>query len=321
MKRSVHGALAALCVTCASGVASAQAVTATAQSCGATPDAQAQRGWQELSRGHWVVAEACLRAVLGASRDRWVRRHRRQLGVSMRVVTAHVGGLRIDGGVPGARVLVDGEEVARLPMTEPVRVVAAAVTVRIERDGYRAGERRVTIAAGALPTVETIPIEPLPPAPTPPPAAVVEPPPRVVDASVPLVVTPPPTVLPPPVEASPRGGQTVRTLAWVSAGGAVAFAGIGVVATVLGQPAADRWNDANQCGASTGDGSDACSNDLRTAQTMEVLRWTGIVGAGVLVVTSAVLFVASSRGEAHAHAAFGCGAGPGTLGLACGGSF
>lgn len=152
-------------------------------------------------------------------------------------------------------------------------------------------------------------------------APVVVPQPRVVEAPVATIATPPPRVVSPVTPAIARGGNTLRTLAWASGGVAVTFAGIGVVATVLGQSAADRWNDTRQCGASTGHGADACSDDLRTAQTMEALRWTGIVGAGALGVTSAVLFVISTRDASPARSAFVCGAGPGTVGVACGGSF
>ncbi|MFO0605016.1 MAG: hypothetical protein U0324_17685 [Polyangiales bacterium] len=53
---------------------------------------------------------------------------------------------------------------------------------------------------------------------------------------------------------------------------------------------------------------------------MGVLRGVGFVRAGVLATASVVFFVTSSRPLAQ-RSALACGAGPGTLGVACGGVF
>ncbi|MFO0605019.1 MAG: hypothetical protein U0324_17700 [Polyangiales bacterium] len=53
---------------------------------------------------------------------------------------------------------------------------------------------------------------------------------------------------------------------------------------------------------------------------MGILRGVGFVGAGVLAATSVVLFVTSSRPSSLALRHL-VRAGPGTLGVACGGVF
>lgn len=130
------------------------------------------------------------------------------------------------------------------------------------------------------------------------------------------------TIAEPIATEAPRS-NTRRTLAWTSAAGAVAFAGLGVVGQIVGQDAADHWNEGPECNPPDGRSrTEACGGYgyEGTANTMAVLRGVGFVGAGMLAVTSVVLFVTSSRAVA-ARTAFACGAGPGTFGLACGGRF
>ncbi|WP_437821250.1 PEGA domain-containing protein [Sorangium sp. So ce1078] len=56
-----------------------------------------------------------------------------------------VGAIAIEGGAPGAVVLLDGERRAELPLQAPLRVAAGAHAVRIQKDGFEPFEARVDV--------------------------------------------------------------------------------------------------------------------------------------------------------------------------------
>ena len=316
----------ALTVPLMGASASAQLVPSRACPAGAPRD-QAQRGWQEQAQGHWVQAEACLRAVVAVATDPWVQSHRAQLDPSLRIVSEHVGGLQVLGGVPGARVRVDGVEVATLPMA-PLRVQATRVLVQVSAEGYRTTERNVTIPAGDSAWVETIPLVAAEPPPPLPPQVVVQPTPRQVDVTPHVAVTPRVvvTTTTAPTTVMEPHASSARTWAWVSAVGAVGVLGAGTVAEVFHQNAMNTYNDASNHCPSTWNGqgtSSTCSNAASTFNTTGPLAIAGFAVGGALAVTSLVLFIVSSGSqvEEHPHASLECRPGPGIFGLQCGGRF
>ncbi|WP_437972073.1 PEGA domain-containing protein [Sorangium sp. So ce260] len=56
-----------------------------------------------------------------------------------------VGAIAIEGGAPGAVVILDGERRAELPLPAPLRVAAGAHAVRIQKDGFEPFEARVDV--------------------------------------------------------------------------------------------------------------------------------------------------------------------------------
>ena len=120
-------------------------------------------------------------------------------------------------------------------------------------------------------------------------------------------------------------GSTTRTWAWVSAIGAGVFLGTGAVAYGVGSGALSTWNSASCLSATMPmlTRAQQCPGQQSTIGAMQVLEPVGFIGGGLLAVTATVLFVASSgsHGGEHASARFGCGSGPGTVGMMCGGSF
>ncbi|WP_437564204.1 PEGA domain-containing protein [Sorangium sp. So ce542] len=73
-----------------------------------------------------------------------------------------VGAIAIEGGAPGAVLLVDGERRAELPLPAPLRVAAGAHTVRVQKDGFEPFEARVDVlgrktarVAASLKAIET----------------------------------------------------------------------------------------------------------------------------------------------------------------------
>jgi hypothetical protein len=104
--------------------------------------------------------------------------------------------------------------------------------------------------------------------------------------------------------------------------GGVAVVG-GVVANVLREGYASRWNDDSHCLPPDGrTRQETCAGERSGADVTQALAIAGYVGGGVLLVTGAVLlWGVGRRGESHRAgsqtAALRFGPGPGDLGLAC----
>lgn len=67
---------------------------------------------------------------------------------------ASVGAIEIAGGVPRARVVVDGRERGAYPLAAPIRVGAGSHTVRVSADGYLPFETRVDVVGAQTTRVE-----------------------------------------------------------------------------------------------------------------------------------------------------------------------
>jgi hypothetical protein len=267
------------------------------------PRARAQIALAEQALGRWLEAEAHLLEALAVASDPWIQRTREVLEQSLSVIRQHVGTLEIEGNAPGATIRIDGREVGSLPLGTPLRQRAGDVTLEITAEGYYSVSRRVTIPAAGV-AHEVIELTPRP---------VVAPP-----------LTTPPTALPftPPV-ATDRGAPTRRVLAWAALGGAVAFAAGGVTFHVLREQAATRYNlglTAGRCaGSDIAVETDAtCQSDRDATATFHALTIAGYVTAGILAVTSTVLFLSGGAPRpAVAARRVACGGGPGIVGVAC----
>jgi hypothetical protein len=117
-----------------------------------------------------------------------------------------------------------------------------------------------------------------------------------------------------------RGNATTfRVLGGVSAALALASAGVGTWATVV---RFDRRGGYD--GTCSFDPRDARCNALYDNVIdpgMWAVQVVGFVMTGALAVTSAVLFAMAPSREATLRQAFGCGFGPGAIGIGCGGRF
>lgn len=262
-----------------------------------SPRALAQVAMAEHALGRWVAADAHLREAL-ASDDPWVRRNRAALEGVSAVVASHVASLEVTGEPAGAEVLVDGVAVGSLPLEAPVRHLVGEARVEVRAAGHRAESRVVSLEAGP-PRRETFTLE----------RDVIEGPPR---APVVVVATP----------RTRSSGSPLRTLRWVAAGASGLFlAGAGVT-FALHESTVGRYND--RClGTSYPLSRETaeCQSDREAAPTLSALSVAGLaVGLG-LGVTAAVLFVVAPSAPRESLAGVSCGAGPGQVGVSCGGSF
>jgi hypothetical protein len=109
-----------------------------------TPRVRAQIALAEQAIGHYVEAEADLRAALAASGDPWIQKNAQGLSEALETLEEHLGWLEVQGSA-GASVRVNGANTGTLPLAKPVRVVAGTVHVEAEIEGRRATQT-VTVA-------------------------------------------------------------------------------------------------------------------------------------------------------------------------------
>jgi tetratricopeptide (TPR) repeat protein len=264
-----------------------------------SPRARAQVALAEQALGRWVDAEAHLSEALAAQRDPWIRRNRAALEGALRVIQQRLGSLEVRGGVPGARVELNGRPVGTLPLPELVRVVAGSVTLRVSAEGYYPVTREVVVAAGGT-VRESVEMQ--------------REPPRTTATVAPTVVTVT-RLVPTPTRAQRSLGVAAVTLGGATLVGAA-------VATALSLRAASRWNDDARCLSTPGETRYArCGDHYDEALTTRTLGLAGFV-SGAMLTALGVALLTTGRGTAPATArAFRCGAGPGVVGLACGVTF
>lgn len=271
-----------------------------------TPEAAGQIGFAEHALEHWEPASRFLRMALGAATDRWVVAQRRALEFSLQEVERHLGSLRVETATAGATISLDGRAAGVLPMSEAVRVAEGRVTVEVSAPGHRTDRREVTIAAGEAVrlVVQLAPLEGA----------------RAEEATVEARPVGPTRVVlrgPPPGELSPGSGGVTRALGWVSLGVAALSLGGGVIAMVLRDGAAERWNDDDRCLTGSRTREQNCSDDRVMVSTAHDLMVGGYVAGGVLAVGAMVLFLAAPSSQERAAAprvSFGIGPGSVSLG-------
>ena len=274
-----------------------------------TPEAAGQIGFAEHALEHWEPASRFLRLALGEAADGWVVAQRRALEFSLQEVDRHLGSLRVETATPGATLTLDGHAAGALPMTGAVRVAEGAVVVEVRAPGYQTDRREVTIAAGetvrlVVPLVAVAPAASV--------RAPVEDPVRVD------VRAPPPEVLrvPPPRELPRSSGGVTRVLGWVSLSVATASLGGGVLAMVLRDGAAQRWNDDARCLVHNRTREENCGRERLAVSSAHDVMVGAYVAGGVLAVGAVVLFLASpSSRERGAEPRVSVGVGPGSITL------
>lgn len=138
----------------------------------------AQMGLAEGALHRWIAADDHLTAALASHDTPWIEvaRNRDALEQALATVRSHIGTANIVGAA-GARVTVDGREVARLPLTSPIRLPEGPVHLKATAPGYGEAEATVTVMGGGEQTV-VLSLAPLPtPAAMPPSLHLDEPPP------------------------------------------------------------------------------------------------------------------------------------------------
>lgn len=270
-----------------------------------------QLGLAEQALGQWVRADAHLRGAL-ETEDEFVLRNRATLEQALETIQRHLGRIELLGGQPGAHVLVNGDLRGTMPLEGPIRAALGDAVVEVRLDGYHTFRRTLTVTAESVAreTVRLLPTETE--------DAEATQGPRPVEPHTAGAITPaPPT--------AGRGGDGVPFYI-IGAGAAV----LTLTATVIGIGyAVSRENHAaiyngDQCLRDGMTRAEACPGQRQAVLNDEAAYTAAFVTGGALALVSVVFFVigaAVDGGGDEAEASFGCGSGPGELGLSCTGSF
>jgi hypothetical protein len=268
----------------------------------AEPRTAAQLALVCQATGRWVRAESMLREALAAPDDAWVARNRAALEGARAVAERHLATLEVVAGAGEeglrARVRVNDEAVGVLPLAAPVRVVAGAVVLQVEAEGFVPWVRRFEIAPGERLRERVDLVRQRPP-------SVIDPEVRVPSAPVPPVpVVVPPVVVPPVVPPAAVGMPVAPwgALALGSFVGAGLALGVGVGALVVREQSVSGFNSDCEPGATAGD----CGTLRDRAVFSEGVAVTALPVAVALSAAGTYLLVRRARQ-------------PRALGLACGG--
>ncbi len=233
----------------------------------------AQIGLAELALSRFDLAETHLREALNADDD-WVRRNRTTLERSLTAAGAHLGTVTVRTNVGDAELWLNGTRVGALPLGEQ-RVLAGNVLVELRRSSGERAERALTLAAGASHHVQVDFV-------------------RVRTSSErPRLETPPRRSLPAASRVESTAPSTARTVAWMLVATGALLYGEAVVAHVLRERLATRYND-RECFEAEPAQPERCGQLRGQAETARTLAIAGYVGAGVAFGTAGLLFALPS---------------------------
>jgi hypothetical protein len=278
----------------------------------ATPRALAQIGLAEQALGRWGDAETHLSAALERAADPWIAKYQSTLEASRADVGKHLGSLDVRGGPNGAEVRVDARFVGTLPLRRTLRVPAGTILLDVSASGFVSQTRTVKIEAGQL-AHEELALQSRSATTNAAPAAA---PTGAANASDATNATNATTT---DAAASAPPAPTRRRWAQVALWSGLGLAAVGGGALVVGELEVRSYND-HGCAATPL--LTACQDRHDTATRARVVGAVGLVGAGVLGATAAVLFLtspksASDGGETRAALACAPVLAPGTTAAAC----
>ncbi|MFK7986347.1 MAG: hypothetical protein AB8I08_09975 [Sandaracinaceae bacterium] len=278
---------------------------------GGSREARAQMALAEQALGDWLAAEADLAASL-VGPDAWIDPRRAVLEQELEGIRARLGRLEVLGGEPGAELELDGRSLGTLPQASPAFVLPGRARLSVMLDGYDPVVRTVEVQLGQL-TRETIVMVPEaePESVSQP---ISQPPSQPISAPLP---DPPPSPSPPPLTAD--GGPFVALgIASLVVGGLALGAGVGML--VWREDRAGVWNDDVCLGTDpTRTRMENCGSVLDDIRLAEALGGTGLALGGALLGLGIVFLLMDD--SPSDRTSIGCGAGPGELGVSCGGVF
>jgi len=265
--------------------------------------ALAHLGTTYQALGRWVLADTYLTQALAHSDDSYVQRHREALEQAEAFVKDRLGLLEVKGGPPGAEIQINGQRLATLPMSEPVRVPVGSYQMEVTLQGHYSFSEPIRITSRAL-TRETVELLPL--------SAGARP------ATIPV--------------SSPAGGggdgvavgreqsSVPAWLPWTLAGLGTGAAVVSTIAWIQRQNHADRWNDDSVCLNVGGATRQSLCGSERTRGLRDQTIAIATGGAALVLATAAIWTALAGGTESPAQAGLeSCGLE--LTGLQCAGRF
>lgn len=271
--------------------------------------AMAQIALAEQALGRWADAEAHLDQALRATGDAWVTRRRKVLASELESIREHLGSVDVIGAPAGAELSVNGKRAGDLPLPRPLRVPAGSAVLELRAPGFFPLTRTVLVTPRGLhrEAVEMAPVPREPPRPPPPPAG---------GPARPDVTAGPPE--PRPV-AAPATGSWHRPAGYAAAAGAIVGLGAGFAFHLTRESRANEFND--QCTVMDGKpaGAADCAARRDRVDSATTAAIVGYGAAGVLALTSVLLFATAPEPGAAVQAAWSCApaAAPQAWGVGC----
>jgi hypothetical protein len=273
----------------------------------------AQLGLAERQVKNWVDADRHLAEALRDRTDPWIRKNRTAIEIQQQTVARHVGRVVVGGEPSGADVFLNGQSVGTVPLREPATVAPGPVRVDVRAPGHISTSMSIVVAAGDLSRVEVrlerertlTPARETLPAPV---AAAPRPSPNLLprqDIRGGPVLEPTPEREPVETvdrQADPTGPSPgLRTARWVALGATGVFLATGITGFVIHEHEVGVFNKLT-CGVDSMTGNvinrpnpnqgSFCRKLVDNASTGRTVGIVGLAGAGLLAVTSAVLFLA-----------------------------
>ena len=267
--------------------------------------ALAQIAFAEQALGRLLEAEKHLLQAMGDRRDPWIKNNRRVLGLGLTSIQENIGSVYIRVSVDDARVVVNGEEAGRSPLSGGVRARAGTVVVEVHKDGYWPMTRRLELNGGSA-AREEFKLVPRPQLPVPRPPATKS----AEGSQEPARPTPEAEV----AVNVPRG-DNLDVYGYVAGGVSIASAGVGLGMLFLRNGHA---NDFNDCTADVSIPISTCEDIRDSVDATQIGMIAGFAAAGVFAVTSLVLFLVD---EDEAESLAGCGVTVNEAGVFCALSF
>jgi tetratricopeptide repeat protein len=219
--------------------------------------------------GDWLAADQYLSLALRRQNHPYVNRHRKALEDAQRVISANIGSLEVDGEPAGAEVRLNGRLVGTLPLSEPVRVVIGSYLLEVRLDRHYTAQRPIVITGGGL-VRESFRLEPMP----------------ADDRGAPGASTPAGAAA---SVTKINDEHPVRPgLTWTLAGASAVAGTTTVVAVILREVHAGRWNDNARCLRADQTREQVCGSEREAAETAGTVALaggvlTGLFAAGALV--------------------------------------
>ncbi len=245
--------------------------------------------------GRWQEAQRYLREAIQHREDPYIARHYAELSQALDYVSDRLGTIEIRGTPPGADVFLSGRHIGALPL-EPQVVPTGSYVLEVRLDGYYPAVRALTVSARGFHR-ERLELLPL--------AVAAAPSPLPARAAAPSHDT--------------RASTPSNRWVWALAGTGAASGVAAIVALILRERYASRWNS-DDCLAGQRTRGDNCASDLDHGRTAGQVAIVSATAAGALLGSAAtVAWLTAESDDGAARAPSGCFAWAG--GMSCATSF
>jgi tetratricopeptide (TPR) repeat protein len=278
-----------------------------------SPRALAQIALAEQALGRWLEAEDHLSGALRQTQDLWIGHNKKHLSQALVEIQGHLGSLELTGDSKEGKVMVNGQQVATLPLSAPLRVLAGSIALEVQAVGFQPVVRTVVVPGGGL-AREPLVFVPVATVPKPAPKRATTEPAEAGDVT--------PGAEKPIPHPNARG--TRQTVGAVVGAGALAALATGIGFYLKHESDAKSYNNDTSCHPTFGPPASYCQSKYDTVNSDKYVIIAGLASAAILGGVGTYLFLSSGGADSEkAHeTAFRLQCSPTAgLGMICSGRF